>query len=217
MKLELQNLSLQYNNKPLLFQNVNLTVKSGDFVIIKGPSGGGKSSLLRLINRLQEPTSGTLIIDDKALTTYDSTQIRRRIGYVQQSPVVRDDTVRNNLLLPFTFKTASHITQPTDDQLQEKLNTYLLKEIQLNDRAQELSVGQKQRLALIRTLLTEPEIILCDEPTSALDPESRTIVEGELESVNQTSGVSIILVTHIDFSTQKVTPKTYTLTANGLS
>jgi putative ABC transport system ATP-binding protein len=203
MKLQLQNLSLQYNNKASLFQNVNLTIESGDFVIIKGPSGSGKSSLLRLINRLQEPTGGTLLIDDKTLTDYDVTQIRRRIGYVQQTPVVFDDTVRNNLLLPFTYKTASEITKPNDTVLQEKLTAYLLKDISLDDRALELSVGQKQRLALIRTLL--------------VNPESRTIVERELEHINQTAQVTIILVTHIDFSTQEITPKTYTLTPNGLT
>ena len=217
MKLQLQDLSLQYNNKASLFQNVNLTIESGDFVIITGPSGGGKSSLLRLINRLQEPTSGTISIDDKALTEYDVTQIRRRIGYVQQTPIVFDDTVRNNLLLPFTFKTAKNITKPNDTALQEKLNAYLLKDIRLDDRAIELSVGQKQRLALIRTLLVNPDILLCDEPTSALDPESKTIVERELEHINQTAQVTIILVTHIDFSTQQITPKTYTLTPNGLT
>ena len=217
MKLQLQDLSLQYNNKATLFQNVNLTIESGDFVIITGPSGGGKSSLLRLINRLQEPTSGTISIDGKVLTGYDVTQIRQRIGYVQQTPIVFDDTVRNNLLLPFTFKTASDITKPNDTHLQEKLNAYLLHDISLDDRALELSVGQKQRLALIRTLLVNPNILLCDDPTSALDPESRTIVERELEHINQTSQVTIILVTHIDFSTQQITPKTYTLTPNGLT
>ena len=125
--------------------------------------------------------------------------------------------MRNNLLLTFTFKTASDITKPNDTHLQEKLNAYLLHDISLDDRALELSVGQKQRLALIRTLLVNPNILLCDEPTSALDPESRTIVERELEHINQTSQVTIILVTHIDFSTQQITPKTYTLTPNGLT
>lgn len=217
MKLQLQDISLQYNQKASLFQNVNLTIESGEFVIITGPSGGGKSSLLRLINRLQEPTSGTILIDDKPLTDYDVTQIRRQIGYVQQTPTVLDDTVRNNLLLPFTFKTANDIAKPNDTTLQEKLSAYLLEDISLDDRAIELSVGQKQRLALIRTLLVNPKILLCDEPTSALDPESKTIVERELEHINQTAQVTIILVTHIDFSPQHITPKIYTLTPNGLT
>lgn len=216
MKLELQNIALQYNNKPSLFQNVNLSLDTGTFALIQGPSGSGKSSLLRLINRLQEPTNGTILIDNAPIDTYNITQLRRRIGYVQQTPVVIDDTVRNNLLLPFTFKTSSSLSQPTDDQLQQKLQDYLLKDVRLNDLAPELSVGQKQRLALIRTMLVNPEIILCDEPTSALDAESRRIVEHELEDICQMQQISVILVTHTDFKTQKVTAQTHTLTSNGL-
>lgn len=217
MKLHIQDLSLQYPNKPPLFQNVNLTMDSGDFVIIKGPSGGGKSSFLRLINRLHEPTHGTILVDDTPIADHNITDLRQRMGYIQQTPVVLDDTVRNNLLLPFTFKTAQNRTPPSDQILKEKLNNYLLTDIELNDTATTLSVGQKQRLALIRTLLTNPDILLCDEPISALDTESRTLVEQELEHIHQTAQIGVILVTHIDLSFSSITPKKYTLTSNGLS
>ena len=213
----MQNLSLQYDGKAPLFNKVDLTIESGHFVIIKGPSGCGKSSLLRMINRLQEPTHGTLSLDDKLLAEYDVTHIRRRIGYVQQTPVVFHDTVRNNLLLPFTFHANRSMTKPGDDVLQEKLDGYLLNDVKLNDLAADLSVGEKQRLALIRGLLVQPDILLCDEPTSALDPDSRTIVEQELVRLNQASQVTIVLVTHIDFSAAPTTPRTYTLTPNGLT
>lgn len=216
MKLELQNLSLQYNGKPPLFQNVNLTVNTGEFVVIQGPSGIGKSSLLRLLNRLQEPTSGTILIDDKPITEHEVTHLRRRIGYVQQTPITIEGSVRDNLLLPFTVKAADGASSPNDDDLRKKLDAYLLTEVQLDDNATELSVGQKQRIALIRILLIAPNLMICDEPTSALDPESRTVVERELERINRETQTSVILITHVDFAPENLTPITYVLTPNGL-
>jgi putative ABC transport system ATP-binding protein len=216
MKLELQNLSLQYNGKPPLFQNVNLTVNTGEFVVIQGPSGIGKSSLLRLLNRLQEPTSGTILIDDKPITEHEVTHLRRRIGYVQQTPITIEGSVRDNLLLPFAVKAADGASSPNDDDLRKKLDAYLLTEVQLDDNATELSVGQKQRIALIRILLIAPNLMICDEPTSALDPESRTVVERELERINRETQTSVILITHVDFTPENLTPITYVLTPNGL-
>ncbi|MDA0708648.1 MAG: ABC transporter ATP-binding protein [bacterium] len=217
MKLQLENISLEYAGKPPIFHTVNATIEPGEFVVITGPSGCGKSSLLRLINRLQEPTSGKISCDGKPLSDLDVTRVRRRIGYVQQTPIVIDDTVRNNLLLPFTYKSSDGQAVPGDDFLNEKLGAYLLKDIRLDDRAPELSVGQKQRIALIRTLLVNPEVLLCDEPTSALDSDSRTVVESELGRINRAGKATVILVTHTAFSVRHVTPVTYTLAANGLA
>ncbi len=87
---------------------------------------------------------------------------------------------------------------------------------QLDDYATELSVGQKQRIALIRILLIAPNLMICDEPTSALDPESRTVVERELERINRETQTSVILITHVDFTPENFTPITYVLTPNGL-
>lgn len=216
MKLELQNLSLQYSGKPPLFQDVSLIVNPGEFIVIHGPSGIGKSSLLRLLNRLQEPTLGTILIDDKPITEHDVTHLRRRIGYVQQTPVTIEGTVRDNLLMPFTVKAASKSSSPNDDDLREKLDAYLLSDVQLDDNAIQLSVGQKQRIALIRILLISPNLLICDEPTSALDPESRTVVERELERINRETQTSVILITHVDFTPENLTPITYTLTHTGL-
>jgi len=216
MKLQLQNLALQYDGKPSLFQNVDLTVNPGEFIVIHGPSGIGKSSLLRLLNRLQEPTSGTILIDDKFITEHDVTQLRRRIGYVQQTPITIECTVRENLLFPFTVKAAGNASSPSDDDLRQKLDAYLLNDVQLDDNAIELSVGQKQRIALIRVLLIAPDLLICDEPTSALDPESRSFVERELERINRENQTSIIVITHTDFAPESLTPITYTLTSEGL-
>ncbi|MCZ6635538.1 MAG: ABC transporter ATP-binding protein [bacterium] len=216
MKLELKNLTLQYNGKPPLFEGLHLTLESGDFALIQGPSGSGKSSFLRLLNRLQEPAVGEILIDGKPITQHDVTHLRRRIGYVQQTPIMVVGTVRDNLTFPFQFKIARGQKIPTDEDLQQKLNAYLLSDIHLDDPADELSVGQKQRIALIRSLLVQPELLLCDEPTSALDDQSREIVETELERANQDTGAGVILVTHLDFQPQTVHPRKFALDKTGL-
>lgn len=217
MTLEIRNIALRYGDKPWLFQNVTLTVSPGDFIVIRGPSGSGKSSLLRLFNRLQEPTSGQMYCDGKPFDAHEITRLRRRIGYVQQTPVVIEGTVRDNLRLPFTFKTAAGAVPPGDAVLRERLDHYRLQNVHLDERATDLSVGQRQRVALIRTLLVEPDVVLCDEPTSALDEESRGIVERELERINLDRQTAVVLVTHVPFTPERVQPKTFTLTAGGLT
>ena len=159
---------------------------------------------------------GTILIDNKPIDEHDVTHLRRRIGYVQQTPVTIEGTVRENLLLPFTVKAADNAPKPSDNELRKKLDAYLLQEIKLDDNAIELSVGQKQRIALIRILLIAPDLMICDEPTSALDPESRVVVERELERINREDQTSIILITHTEFTPETLTPITYTLTPEGL-
>ncbi len=216
MIIELNNLSLAYDSKAPLFRDLNLSFNSNDFVLIQGPSGSGKSSLLRLLNRLQEPSSGTILIDNRPIDQYEITTLRRRIGYVQQVPVMVEGDVRKNLQLPFQFKASQDVLSPQDEDLRTWLNDFLLEEVALEDDAQLLSVGQKQRLALIRTLLTQPEVILCDEPTSALDNQSRTVVESWLERLNLAHNTGIVMVTHLDFAPAEVRPRKFMLEPGGL-
>ena len=197
MKLDLQNISLTFDGKTL-FHDVTLTINQGDFLIIRGTSGTGKTSFLRLLNRLYEPSSGNLTLDGDALTDKEVTNYRRRVGYVQQTPVLISGTVQENLLLPYRYKSATK-KAPSRTKLEADLSDFNLDDVKLDDAADNLSVGQKQRIALIRTLLTDPEIILGDEPTSALDPESRTIVEDRLKKVNREQNTTIVLVTHLEF------------------
>lgn len=214
MKIELKNVALQYPGKPPLFRGVNLIFDSSDFLLIQGPSGSGKSSFLRLLNHLQTPSEGEILIDGRSAKQHNVLSLRRRIGYVQQTPVMIPGTVKDNLTLPFRYKIARAQVRPDDQELRENLNAYLLQDVGLEDSAETLSVGQKQRVALIRTLISKPDLLLCDEPTSSLDEQSRQVVETELDRSDLAIGV--VLVTHLDFQPQKVSPRKYILDSNGL-
>jgi len=204
VKIELRDLALQYDDKPPLFQGLNLTLERGDFALVQGASGSGKSSLLRLINRLQEPSSGLILIDDQPIADRDVHTLRRQIAYVQQTPVVIPGSVADNLCFPFSFKIARKTSPPPSTELRRWLDDFLLDQVQLEDDASRLSVGQQQRLALIRILLVQPDFLLCDEPTSALDPQSKEIVEQWLERTNAEKKTGIVLVTHLDYIPRQV-------------
>lgn len=182
-------------------QDVRLAVSGGDFVLVSGPSGSGKSTLLRLAARLEEPDSGTVRFAGVPLADLDPPKLRRRIGYIQQTPVVMEGSVRENLLLPYSFAVNREEVPPSDTVLQDWLNRVALARVGLDDVAAALSVGQKQRLCIIRSLLLRPELLLMDEPTSALDRESRHIVEQLTEELNR-EGMTIILVSHSDYRPQ---------------
>lgn len=211
MRLEIKNLSLRYGTKKPLFEGVNLTVDSGDFVLIHGPSGSGKSSFLRLPSRLQEPASGEILLDGRSVRRRDVTELRRTVGYVQQTPEMAGGAVRSNLTLSFTFRAAREKRLPDEDMLRTLLDDFLLQDVDLDDDAETLSMGQKQRIALIRTLLSEPRFLLCDEPTSALDPESKSVVETWLERLALEQNIGIVKVTHLDFRPERIRARRYRL------
>lgn len=210
MLLEITGISFGHNGK-ILINNASLSVNPGELVIIGGPSGSGKSSLLRLLNRLNDPDCGSIYFNDKPLTDHVVVELRRQIHYLQQTPLMIEGTVKQNLLLPFTFQSSQKISVPTDEDLLAFLSQFELTDIALLDSAINLSVGQKQRLAFIRALLLEPKILLLDEPTSALDPQSRAIVEEHIERLAREQGIAIILVTHLDFHLQHARARRFLL------
>lgn len=178
---------------------VHFSLPRGGLALITGPSGAGKSTLLRLAARLEEPDVGAIRFAGRELTQYAPPDLRRRIGYVQQTPVVVEGSVRRNLLLPYGFAIHRDRPVPDDATLRGWLDRLALGGVMPDDAASTLSVGQKQRLCLIRSLLLQPELLLMDEPTSALDPESRAIVERMVDDLHA-DGVSILLVTHSGYS-----------------
>jgi putative ABC transport system ATP-binding protein len=214
MLLELRNLSFAYGAPPhgqLVLDGLDLGVRERDFVIIRGLSGSGKSTILRLICRLQSPLSGTILFRKQPLDSTPPAQLRSSICYVPQVPVMIDGSVGENLLLPFTFRSNHARQKPSSGELDLMLERFYLSGITREQSAQKLSVGQKQRLALMRALLASPELLLLDEPTSALDRESAAMVFSIIERLNIEEGRSVIMVTHSDYQPSGGNAKRYLL------
>ncbi|GAB6094873.1 ABC transporter ATP-binding protein [Desulfatiferula olefinivorans] len=200
-------LSFKYADGPLVFSGVSLTFGAGEFHLVRGPSGTGKSSFLRLLNRLEEPAGGRLFFKDRPYADLAAPELRRQILYIQQTPVVVDGTVRDNLLMPFLLKHNRTLPKPDDQRLRERLDSVSLNTVALTHPARSLSVGQQQRLCLIRGLLLSPAVVLLDEPTSALDDESSRIVEAMAEALCLDSGKTVVMVSHREFRPRRVVPR----------
>lgn len=198
--LEIRNLAFTYPGASLpVFERLDLAVRSGEFILIKGPSGTGKSTLLRLICRLNQPQDGTVLFRGRDITVIPPAALRSSISYVAQLPQMIDAPVGENLLLPFSFRANSKKRAPQPETLYRMLDEFYLGGITLEQSALKLSAGQKQRLAIMRSILQEPEMMLLDEPTSALDPESAAMVFSIMERLNRTEKMTIMTVTHSDY------------------
>ncbi|KMY69179.1 hypothetical protein AAU61_06650 [Desulfocarbo indianensis] len=195
---------------------VSLTVEAGELVWLKGPSGGGKSTLLRLINRLISPSRGVISLFGAPLEAIPPVQLRRRVALVAQTPVMSPGTVRENLLLSFGLRAAKGAVPPAESELTGWLERLRLGGVKLADQAQTLSVGQKQRLALARTLLMEPQALLLDEPVSALDQESRLIIERLAGEFRGGEGRAVIMVSHLEPHSGAGPVRSITLEGGGL-
>ncbi|OQY01732.1 MAG: hypothetical protein B6I22_14195 [Desulfobacteraceae bacterium 4572_123] len=204
--IEFSNVTFSFSDSKVLFKDLSLQLAAGKFYLIQGPSGAGKSTFLRLINRLEEPAAGEIFFNGRPLAGYSPPLLRRSLLYIQQSPTAVEGTVRDNLLLAFSFKNNRDRQVPDDAVLRHQLDDFLLDDIDLKTNAQTLSVGQLQRLCFIRGLLLEPEVLLLDEPASALDEQSSRIVEHTAERLCAEGGLTVLMVSHRRFEPRQVKP-----------
>ena len=192
--LEVKNLKKSFGNKKVL-KGISFNVSKGDVIGIIGPSGCGKSTLLRCLNLLEIPTSGTIIFEGKKMNYYHNLPAtRQKIGMVFQSfNLFNNMTVLENIILAPT-----KLDLLTKEEATKKANE-LLKKINLLDKKDfypdELSDGEKQRIAIVRALLMEPELMLFDEPKSALDPELIGAVTDLMREI-ALGGMTMIVVSH---------------------
>ncbi|MBF0509005.1 MAG: ABC transporter ATP-binding protein [Deltaproteobacteria bacterium] len=193
---QLENVSFAYSQARPVLDQVSYEVLRGSFVCIQGPSGSGKSTLLKLLCRLEEPGQGLIRFGGRPLAEMYPPLLRREAIYIQQTPVVGPGSVRDNLLLPFNFKINADLLRPADERLRSLLDEFQLSDIGLDDPASGMSVGQKQRVCLIRSMLLSPKVMLMDEPYSALDPASAHIVWDMSRRLNRENGITILMVTH---------------------
>ena len=190
--LELKNISKKFKDRQIL-SNFNLTVEENKILAIVGPSGGGKTTLLRMLAGLEKIDSGEIIYNGESLPI-DELEKRNLLGFVfQDFQLFPHLTVLENLVLsPIkTMNMAKNDAEKKAIELLEKLGL----DKQVNNYPTSLSGGQKQRVALARAMMIDPKIIGYDEPTSALDPELRLEVE-KLILKNRELGITQIVVTH---------------------
>lgn len=206
--IQLENVTFGFPGGRNLLDKASCVFQNRVINLVQGASGAGKSTLLRLINRLEEPASGNILLNGRSINSISPQSLRRSVLYIQQMPTVLDDTVRNNLLLPFNYKNNRETPKPSDERLERLMKDFLLEDVAMESNALNLSIGQRQRLCLIRGLLLEPEVVLLDEPTSALDPKSAEIVDRAAENL-ALSALTVIIVNHRPFETDKAEKKVW--------
>ena len=177
--------------------DINLTVDTGDIYGLIGWSGAGKSSLIRLVNQLEKPTSGTVTVDGVDLNKLDAKAQRehkKKIGMIfQHFNLLESKTVAQNIAIPLVLQGLKR--DEIDRRVDAMLSYVDLAGKKLSYPSQ-LSGGQKQRVGIARALITEPTILLCDEATSALDPQTTLSILKLLKQINSERNITILLVTH---------------------
>ncbi|WP_223299005.1 ABC transporter ATP-binding protein [Paenibacillus darwinianus] len=175
-----------------LFSGLSGEARLSDTISFTGPSGTGKSTLLRILALLESPDEGRLILNGRPAREWDARQWRMKLSYVSQQPFMLSGTVEDNL----RAASALHRT-PFDRELASRLMASLgMAETDWRKNAQRLSGGEKQRVSLVRTLLLRPEMLLLDEITASLDDTSTEAVERLLRSFHEAEGTGFIWITH---------------------
>ncbi len=188
--LEFQNVSFDGDDKTIL-KDISLSVESGDFISLVGPSGSGKSTLLKLCSNLISPTNGNIIFNGKNYLDYSPVDLRKSINYCFQTPHLFGNTVMDNIEFPYSIRKM----KPDFTRINSLFDMFHMSADYLKKDVQNLSGGEKQRIALIRSMLFVPKILLLDEITSSLDVDNTLIVERVIASLNE-EGTTILWVTH---------------------
>lgn len=186
-----ENISYKLKEQTII-EDITLEIMEGSHVTITGPSGGGKSTLLKLLASLLTPTKGKILFHDQNIDELMPEDYRKKVSYCFQQPSLFGETVQDNFLLPYAIR---------KKEFEKSHAIHLLKQLKLPEeyldkKVTELSGGEKQRVALIRNVLFLPEVLLLDEVTAGLDEESKGIVNQWLVGLNRKQDVTLIRVTH---------------------
>jgi putative ABC transport system ATP-binding protein len=203
--LEVHNLKKVYGSRGNLYpalNDINLNIKTGEFVGIMGPSGAGKTTLLNIIATIDRPTGGTVTIDGTDIVKMNETQLasfrRNKLGFIFQDFNLLDSlTLKENIVLPLALSKTP--TTEIEERVSEAAFTLGIEDI-LNKYPYEVSGGQKQRTAAARAIIQKPSLILADEPTGALDSKSSAELLQCLTDLNENRKATIMLVTHDAFA-----------------
>ncbi|WP_204206562.1 betaine/proline/choline family ABC transporter ATP-binding protein [Mammaliicoccus sciuri] len=193
--LSIQDLTKVYRGGKKAVNSINMEIESGEFIAFIGTSGSGKTTALRMINRMIEPTSGTITLDGKDLSKMNPVNLRRNIGYViQQIGLMPHMTIRENIVL--VPKLLKWTKEEKEKKAKELIKLVDLPESYLDLYPSQLSGGQQQRIGVVRALAADQDIILMDEPFGALDPITRDTLQDLVKTLQQQLGKTIIFVTH---------------------
>ncbi|MEK4130127.1 ABC transporter ATP-binding protein [Solibacillus sp. FSL W8-0474] len=193
--LSIQNLTKTYRGNKKAVDNLSIDIEQGEFIVFIGTSGSGKTTALRMINRMIEPTSGKIMMDGTDLSKMNAVQLRRQIGYViQQIGLMPHMTIRDNItLVPKLLKWDK---QEKDKVAERLIGMVNLPTSYLDMYPAQLSGGQQQRIGVIRALAANQDIILMDEPFGALDPITRDTLQDLMKDLQVRLGKTVIFVTH---------------------
>ena len=192
--LEVTSLHQKYGKKTVL-NGIDLSVEKGEVIALIGPTGSGKTTILRLLDLLDTPSSGNIYFAGEAITRSQSLRLktRRRMALVFQKPVAFKASVYDNIA--YALKVRGQGERDISTKVNSMLNTVDLADYR-NRNAQTLSGGEAQRVALARAMITQPEVLLLDEPTANLDPLSTSMIENLIQRFNREYATTIIMATH---------------------
>lgn len=193
--IEFRNVAKSYQGRPV-FSGIHFTVNGGEFVTMIGSSGCGKTTILKMVNRLLEPDGGEIAVFGRLISHEDPIALRRRIGYVIQNiGLFPHMTVERNI--GYVLNLEKHRDKGlVAARVREMMRLVRLDETLLGRYPGELSGGQKQRVGIARALAADPEILLMDEPFSAVDEITRKALQGEIRRIQRECKITVLFVTH---------------------
>ena len=193
--VQLRSVSYEVDGTSIL-ADVNLTIERGEVLVLLGESGCGKTTTLKLVNRLIEPTAGEVLVDGRPTIDWDAIRLRRRIGYVlQDGGLFPHMTVAENVGLPLNLTDTN--SPPSKNRTDEMLSLVGLDPAKFAERyPHELSGGQRQRVGVARALVRDPDLLLLDEPFGALDALTRNNLQREFARLVRELGKTAVFVTH---------------------
>jgi len=194
--IEFDNATKVYDDGTVAIENLSFEVEEGTTTVLVGPSGCGKTTTMKLVNRLEDPTEGTVYFEGEDIETLDSIELRRSIGYVIQEIGLFDHmSVAENVATVPELK--GWDAEDIDDRVDELLELMDLPPAEYRDQyPTELSGGQRQRVGVARALAADPDVLLMDEPFGALDPITRENLQDEFLDIQERIDTTILFVTH---------------------
>ena len=191
-----QGVSMSYDGKEKVLDDLNFEIKEGEFFVLVGPSGSGKTTTLKLINRLIEQTEGDIFFQGKNIKDYPLREMRLEMGYVlQEIALFPNLTVAENIgLIPEMKKINKREIDKRVDSLLKQVD--LDPKVYKNRLPEDLSGGEKQRIGILRAIAANPKVLLMDEPFSALDPISRTQLQDLVKDLHRDFKITTVFVTH---------------------